>query len=300
VERQLTPGDHIISSYGYVNRCFQFVRRHGGKTFLDGGNSHPRIFWETISEEHRRWGCGDPPYAEFQHLRALRNMEDVDYVLCPSQWVRSTFLAEGFRPEQLLDNVYPLDVSRFVTDPLPRPKERPLTLISTGSVSLRKGFPYLLEAYDRLWRDDRSIRLLLTDSVSDSMKPVLRKYAHLPIEWAPYLPHDQLTKRLHSADLYLLPSLEEGFARTVAEALGCGLPAIVTERTGSNDIVRTGVNGDVVPIRDAGAIVDAVRRWAPRVMEPTVRSSQLLEPEKLGFPWFAQRFLEQLRKIGLV
>src|SRR5215467_10142933 len=35
VLKQLEPGDHIISSYGYANRCFDFVRRHGGKTFLD-------------------------------------------------------------------------------------------------------------------------------------------------------------------------------------------------------------------------------------------------------------------------
>src|SRR5579863_7718459 len=53
VKRQLQPGDHIISSYGYTNECFQWVREHGGKTFLDAGNSHPRDFWATLSEEHQ-------------------------------------------------------------------------------------------------------------------------------------------------------------------------------------------------------------------------------------------------------
>jgi hypothetical protein len=54
VKPMLTPGDHIISSYGYVNRCFEWVRQHGGKTFVDAGNSHPTIFgrswWKSIGD----------------------------------------------------------------------------------------------------------------------------------------------------------------------------------------------------------------------------------------------------------
>ena len=65
VKRMLTPGDHIISSYGYTNECFKWVRAQGGKTFLDGGNSHPAHFWELLSEEHRRWNCPLPPVSPF-------------------------------------------------------------------------------------------------------------------------------------------------------------------------------------------------------------------------------------------
>src|SRR5882762_4833593 len=54
VLKQLEPGDHIISSYGYTNECFKFVRRHGGKTFVDAGNSHIENFWEILTEENRR------------------------------------------------------------------------------------------------------------------------------------------------------------------------------------------------------------------------------------------------------
>jgi hypothetical protein len=57
VKRQLRPGDHVISSYGYANECFKFAQANGGKTFLDGGNSHPENFWSVLEEEHRRWHC---------------------------------------------------------------------------------------------------------------------------------------------------------------------------------------------------------------------------------------------------
>src|SRR5437764_516660 len=45
VRCMLRPGDHIISSYGYTNECFKWVRGHGGITFVDAGNSHPENFW---------------------------------------------------------------------------------------------------------------------------------------------------------------------------------------------------------------------------------------------------------------
>src|SRR5882724_8341407 len=65
VLQQLQPGDHIISSYGYTNDSFQFIRRHGGKTFVDAGNSHIEYFWELLNEEHRRWKSAHPPVSRF-------------------------------------------------------------------------------------------------------------------------------------------------------------------------------------------------------------------------------------------
>ena len=147
VLKQLEPGNHIISSYGYANECFQWVRQHGGKTFLDGGNSHPDNFWDIIAEEHRRWNCPYPPVPRHHYERSVAMMEHVDYVLSPSSYVTKSFLARGFKPEQILRNVYPVNLSCFSPARESRPLSRPLTLICTGSLSLRKGTPYLLEAF---------------------------------------------------------------------------------------------------------------------------------------------------------
>src|ERR1041385_6676852 len=87
VKRQLEPGDHIISSFGYVNECFARVRAHGGKTFLDAGNSHPENYWRIISEEHAYWKCPLPPFPRLWYKRSLAMMPQVDYVLSPSSYV---------------------------------------------------------------------------------------------------------------------------------------------------------------------------------------------------------------------
>lgn len=299
VKRQLVPGDHIISSYGYANESFAWAREHGGKTFLDGGNSHPEHYWQVVEEEYARWGCTLDPFPRNWFERSKAMMPLVDYVLSPSRYVTRTFLERGFREEQILKNVYPLDLDCFQPPTVPRSAERPLTIISTGTPSLRKGTPYLLEAFRVVRRAQPDARLLLTGPAHPSLLPVLEKFADVPIEWSPGLPHAQLAERLRGADVFVLPSLEDGFARTVAEALACGLPVITTPNTGASDLVRSGENGDVVPIRDAPAIAEAILTWWERIR---ARGTAGIRFDKtvLAVAHFEREFLAQLRERGLL
>jgi len=295
----MSPGNHVISSYGYVNECFKFARETGGKTFLDGGNSHPANFWDILKEEHRLWKCELPPVA-YHHLeRSMAMMEDVDYVLSPSSFVTNSFLERGFSPSQIIPNLYPVNLNAFSPSLARRPRDRPFTLVCTGSLSLRKGTPYLLEAYRIIRKTIPDARLLLTDAVADSAKTLIEKNRDLPIEWSPPLPHPQLADRLRSADVYVMPSLEEGLVRTALEALACGLPAIVTPNCGVNDHIIEGVNGSVVPIRDPEAIASAALVWWERIQaNQGLPTRALLDLEKFGFSHFAHVFTSELRRIG--
>jgi glycosyltransferase involved in cell wall biosynthesis len=299
LKKQLIPGDHILSSYGYLNECFKFVRQNGGKTFLDAGNSHIEHYWELISEEHRRWNCPAPPFSPFWFERSRETLAQTDFVLSPSSYVTNSFLARGFKPGQILKNVYPVDFSLFKPGRETRPKNRPLTLVNTGSISLRKGSPYLLEAFRIIRRKIPDARLLLTRLIQDDIKPLLARYSDLPIEWSPGLPQAQLAERLRSADLFVLPSLEEGLVRTACEAMACGLPVILTPHTGANDFVQPGVNGEVVPIRDPSAIADAVCKWAEIILRPDYQPRGMIDPEPLTFEHFEKTFMNQLAGLGL-
>jgi glycosyltransferase involved in cell wall biosynthesis len=296
----IRPGDHLISSFGFTNDSFQITREHGGKTFYSAGNSHPLNLWSIIEEEHRRWKCHSPPYARFQHRRVLEMMPHVDFVLSPSSFVTRSFLAQGFREEQILRNIYPVDLSRFTPREVSRPKDRPLSVISTGSLSLRKGTPYLLEAFRIVLKKIPNARLLLTQDIMDSAKPIVAGFSDLPIDWSPALPHPQLAERLRSADIFVLPSLEDGFARTVAEAMACGLPAIVTPNTGASDLVQSGVNGEIVPIRDSMALAEAILKWADRILTQPDAPPIPFDTSVVSFTHFEREFLEQLADRDLV
>ena len=297
VLKQLSPGDHALSSFGYLNECFKFVRRHGGKNFIDGGNSHPDQFWSILTDEHEHWQCPTPPVARHHYERARAMMEDVDYVLSPSTYVSQSFLDRGFKPEQILKNVYPVDLSCFKPSTTPPDRNRPLTVISTGSLSLRKGTPYLLEAFRIIHRKHPSVRLKLIPLVQDDVKPILAKFRDLPIDWSPPRPHPQLAELLRSADVFVLPSLEEGLARAAIEAMACGLPVVLTSHTGANDFVRPGVNGEIVPIRDPGAIANAILKWRDKLQAGERPPVEELH-RQLSFETFAQRFTAQLVELG--
>ena len=297
--RLLQPGDHLISSYGYANESFRLVRSRGGRTFLDAGNSHIDQFWELVSEEHRRWGCQLPPASPAWYQRSLRCLDHTDYILSPSRWVTESYLARGFTTDRILQNVYPLNLDAFRPTSEPRPADRPLTLVCTGQLSLRKGTPYLLEAMRLVLKHEPDARLLLTDNVADSVRPILPKYADLPISWAPPLPHADLAKRLRQADVFVLPSLEEGLVRTACEALACGLYAVLTPNTGANDFIVAGENGEVVPPRDPGAIAAAVLRCWEQIQQGTTPTVIDLH-QRLSFERFAQTLIGQLEHLGLI
>jgi len=298
VLKQLTPGQHIISSYGYANQSFDFIRKHGGKTFVDAGNSHMENFWEIMTEEHRRWKCPQLPVARHWYERSREMLKEVDYVLSPSSYVTNSFLARGFKSEQILRVFYPVDLDLFRPGDSVRPKNRPLTIINTGNLSLRKGTPYLLEAFRLVHQQHPSARLLLTQNVRDDVEGILGRYRDLPIEWSPGLPQVELAERLRSADVFVLPSLEEGLVRTALEAMACGLQVVLTSHCGANDFVEPGVSGEIVPIRDPKATAEAILKCWERV-QAGVSSPIMGLQEKLSFETFSRVFMEQLSALNL-
>lgn len=264
---KLVPGDDVFSSYGYANESFRRAKASGGRTFLDGGNSHPENFWSLMTEEYSRWGYKKPPMPKSHYERSRRMMEDVDYVFAPSDFVARSFTSRGFSDDQVLKIFYPVNLSIFKPMEEDRPKDRPLTIVNTGALSFRKGTPYLLEAFRMIRKQIPDARFLLTNSISEQAKPFFDKYNDLPIEWSHYLSAPQLAERLRNADLFILPSLEEGLVRTAIQAMACGLPCILTPNTGSSEYVEENVNGSVVPIRDPAAIADAALAWWSRIRD---------------------------------
>jgi glycosyltransferase involved in cell wall biosynthesis len=297
VQSLLKPGDHILSSYGHTNGCFRWVRRYGGMTFLDAGNSHPSHFWKIMAEEHQRWGCKYPPVSPAHFRRSLEMLKEVDWVLAPSRFVEDSFLQNGFSAKQIMRLPYATDLKIF-KPAKKRPSHRPFTVINTGGLSLRKGTPYLLEALRILKRQVPGLRILLTRQISDSIRPILGQYGDLPIEWSKTLPPSQLAERLQSADLFILPSLEEGMARTALEAMACGLPVILTPNTGASDLLHEGVSGSIVPIREPNSIVEKALFWRERILGCGKQVNSIhTDLSKLANTHFSERFGTFLKKI---
>jgi glycosyltransferase involved in cell wall biosynthesis len=71
---------------------------------------------------------------------------------------------------------------------------------------------------------------------------------------------DDMTSLLGSVDAVVLPSYREGLPRTLVEAAACGLPLITTDVPGCREVVRDGVDGLLVPVKDSKALAHAIQR----------------------------------------
>jgi glycosyltransferase involved in cell wall biosynthesis len=133
-----------------------------------------------------------------------------------------------------------------------REQDAPLRVLFVGEAGLRKGLPYLLAAFDAL---EMPARLRLVGPVD---KRLVRAVGGLPdgVEAVGVKTGEALEAEFRDADVFVLPSVEDGYGVVTTEALAAGLPVIVSANCGSADAVREGVNGYVVPARDAKALHD--------------------------------------------
>jgi glycosyltransferase involved in cell wall biosynthesis len=235
---------------GYGSQSLRRAKAQGMTAVVQIASSHPNFQNRLMREEFARWGQTWPVW-DAGLARMLREIDQADYILIPSDFVRESFIAEGIPESKLIQAPFGVDVSRFTL--ATGAKGQPFRAVFVGQVGLRKGVPYLLEAWKRLgWRD---AELWLVGRVLPEIKEVLKTYADLPgvrtvgFLGAPAAAYQQ-------ADIFVFPSIEEGSALVTYEAMACGLPVVTTPNAGS--VVRDGVEGFIVSIRDPDALAERI------------------------------------------
>lgn len=142
-----------------------------------------------------------------------------------------------------------------------RDKQR-FTFLYIGRVVRDKGINELCEAF-QLLVGPYSAKLVIVGSYEDHLDPVSELSRKL-IEEHPHIEYvgskrgNELLAYYAAADCFVLPSYREGFPNTVLEAGAMGLPCIVTDVNGSNEIIEEGVNGLIIPSKDTNALYDAM------------------------------------------
>ncbi len=120
-----------------------------------------------------------------------------------------------------------------------------LRVLFVGGISERKGLSYLLEAIKGL-----SDRIEMTFIGAGPGEALLHEQGYSSRTAS----HPEVLRAMREHDVLAFPSLFEGYGLVVAEALSQGLPVIATPNSGATGIIQNGVNGWIVPIRDAAAI----------------------------------------------
>jgi starch synthase len=276
--RRIPPCDAFVAISGAGLKTGRLVQQRGGKFICDRGSSHQRYQEQLVADEYRRWGV-DLPISDIRDtLREEQIYEAADAITVPSRFAARSFIESGIPAEKLRVIPYGVRLERFTRTGEP-PADR-FQVLFAGSVGLRKGVPYLLEAFAKLRHPAKLLRVV--GAVHPDIKTVLDRLPRENVEFLGSVKQDVLAKLMSTSHVMVLPSLEEGLALVQGQALACGCPVLCSTNTGGEDLFTDGVEGFIVPIRDIAALTERMQQLADdpalqaRMSEAALRRVQSL------------------------
>jgi starch synthase len=275
----IQPCDAFIAISGAGLLTGRKVQASGGKFICDRGSTHQRYQEELLADEYRRWGASQP--LEKPHITAREEAiyEQADAITVPSTVARRSFLQMGIRGEKVHVIPYGVRLDQF-TRTIPPPTDS-FEVLFAGQVSLRKGIPYLLEAFARLKHPKK--RLTIVGSVQDDLRDLLEKLPQQNVTFTGSIPQTELAKKMSASHLLVLPSVEEGLALVQGQAMACGCPVLATTASGAEDLFTDGVEGFIVPDRDVDALTSRLQQIADDpVLQQRLSAASLLRVQSLG------------------
>jgi glycosyltransferase involved in cell wall biosynthesis len=284
--RTLPDDAHLLVGWSSaIREAIEPAHARGMKVCVERGSTHILHQARVLRDAAARSNVSAPDTPPEIIERELWEYDNADAIAVPTRFAASTFIAEGVAAEKLIVNPYGVDPGAF--NPREVPGEGPCRILFAGSVGVRKGVPDLLLAFDKL---APGTELHLAGPIENGMSDLIARHDRPGLIVHGPLPFARLKELYRSSTVFCLPSIEEGFAQVLLQAMASGLPVVTTDVAGGAELVIAGENGLIVPVDDpdalAGALSDMVadpdRTWemgrqARRCIETSFRWSHYVD-----------------------
>jgi glycosyltransferase involved in cell wall biosynthesis len=243
---------------GDVLASLPVAKRLGAVTLIENGGRHARCWHQTAEEEYAHFDIKRRERGTIFPLPLIRRMER-EYELCdcivvPSTVAQRSFAEFGYGHKA---TIVLTGVDTKLHFPEPRPeKESLFRACFVGRVELAKGVGYLLQAWKRLALPNAE--LVLVGDVKPEMNSLMRTYADSSVRTTGTLRSHEVAAQYRESNLFVFPSVNEGLAQVLLEAMASGLPVVATDMTGALDCMENGKEGLIVPARNVDALADAI------------------------------------------
>lgn len=254
--RRDTPVVYGLS--GYAKELLASSAARASTTVVDHGSLHIETEKRILKEECARFGF--TPFGNWQYDWLVQRMGEefdrADHVVCCSALARETMVQNGVDAAKVAVHRLGVDLGAFQRQAnRETPANRPLRLLFVGAMTPLKGLHYLLSAFATMPRDTElwlvgalPIDPVLKKMLADCMRDTERVKLIGPV------PQGELNNIYNQCDVFVLPSLSDGWGMVVSQALACGLPAIVSDMTGAKELIVDGRNGFVVGSADVAGL----------------------------------------------
>ena len=273
------------------------LQERGGIYICDRGSTHQLYQERLINEELRHWGI-NPQSSSSQdalHRREVAIYETADAITVPSRFAARSFVESGIDRNKVHVIPYGVRLEKFHS--VAEPAADRFEVLFVGQVGLRKGVPYLLQAFAGL-RHPRK-RLRVVGSVQPDFRSILAKLPQSHVEIMGPLPQAEVVRCMSSSHVMVLPSIEEGLALVQGQAMACGCPVLASTNTGSEDLFADGVEGFIVPIRDPEILRERLQQLADDPALQRRMSQAALQRVRLlgGWTEYGDRWVDLLQRL---
>lgn len=230
------------------------------------------------------------PYEREVILKKKREIELADYFLVPSEVVKKSLIELNIPENKIFKIPYGTDLKVF-SPKKEYKKGKKLKIIFVGNISFCKGIEILLKAMDEL-KNKIEFELNIVGGKGGAER-ILKRYEGI-CRYYSFLPHEELKRLYKENDIFIFPSFLEGFAQVVLEAMVSGLPVIVSDRAGSNDVVRNGIDGFIIPAGDVNALKEKILYFYNNIDKIEEMGKSAAEQAR-KYTW--ERYRENVRKV---
>ena len=218
----------------------------------------PIGYWRSMRELLSAEQENNPEWAMtlggFNDSEEKLKRKDEELALADKIYVASSFTKKtlDLYPGELADiEVIPYGFPPINEKRIYKPFDgRKIKLLFVGGLSQRKGISYLFNAVEGL---EDKIELTVVGRGNVESCPRL-KQALGKVNYIPSLSHDAVLKLMAEHDLFVFPSLFEGFGLVITEAMSQGTPVITTDRTCGPDIIENEIDGWIVEAANSSSI----------------------------------------------
>lgn len=253
----------------------------GGVHICDRGSSHIRLQENLLIEEYQRYGATWQGIDPRSISKEESEYEQADLISVPSQFCYESFVEQGISTEKLIKIPYGARLERFYPDNSSKTCSDAFRILFVGAAGPRKGFIDLLSAFERLSNPKK--QLLLIGSLAPEAEKILSRTDQSKIKVLGSVANAKLRQFYNQASVFVLPSIEEGLAMVLGEALSCGCPVIASTNTGASELITDGVEGFIVPIRSPEVIADRLQQMSDDShLTKTMGEAALKRVEELG------------------
>lgn len=253
--RKLDPQRDVF--FGFNTGCletFELMKSRGIPTICDQIDP-ASVEEEIVHQESLKWpgwqrSRGRIPQAYWQRMREEWNAADM--ILVNSQWSKDALIKQGVPAEKMFIVPVAYEPERMHL-PSRMNLDGPFTVLWIGTVNLRKGIQYLIEA-GRLLVDNPRIRILVAGPIEISDEALAT--APTNMQFLGRITRSETEEMYRKADVFVLPTISDGFAITQVEAMSQGLPVITTPNCG--EVVTHEIDGLIVPAFDGPALANAI------------------------------------------